>query len=595
MRVNVKSALALAALGVSLSALPASAATICVAKTGCPNTTITAGIAAAANGDTLSIAAGTYLFEGTINVSKSVKLVGVGVVIIDNEIGTGYLAGPQLYVLANNVGLTNLTIRNGRSHGIQVNANVTGFSMTSVKVLGPDGDCVFLNGPNDGAKITLSTLRACNYGIANYNGDSNNLSITSNTFEFVREAIYSYGDGHLVLGNKIGPTESYGIELYGVGQKVQSNILYQTNSYGIYVDSGDGHSVLSNTVTNTAYSGISVDGDTSVITGNIITNPYGYGIEAYGANLQVKTNTIKSTYYSGIYVHTGGTSNTSNNAIVSGNKVTVNNPNYYGLEIYDGNNATVSANTFAIAYNGIYASGLDKPTITLNTMTNIQDAGMYLWCLDRHAPAYSGDTPCTGGNVLANKVTDNAYDDYGFYIDTDDGGTPTLPFTFSTNTAIHTGYDCFSLRGSLIDAKFNKGFDCGEADYAQAGMSLYGSNHTVTSNQIFRSSSDGFYVSADGTTLTTNVSDHAGEDGFDIFANNVTLNGNKANFGNGIGFETHAPFTGISFTGGNAALGNALGACFATGGSTSVSGLNSFGTPDTPFDCTELPAGYIGN
>ncbi|TAN24171.1 MAG: hypothetical protein EPN30_06745 [Actinomycetota bacterium] len=59
-----------------VAAAPASAATLTVCTSGCQYTTIAGALAAASNGDTISIGAGIY--AGDLTIEKSVRLVGAG-------------------------------------------------------------------------------------------------------------------------------------------------------------------------------------------------------------------------------------------------------------------------------------------------------------------------------------------------------------------------------------------------------------------------------------------------------------------------------------------------------------------------------------
>src|SRR5438093_1423800 len=69
-------AVLLVAAALVVGASPATAATLRVCPSGCPFTTIGAALAAAANGDKIQLAAGTY--GGGFTIDKSVTLLGVG-------------------------------------------------------------------------------------------------------------------------------------------------------------------------------------------------------------------------------------------------------------------------------------------------------------------------------------------------------------------------------------------------------------------------------------------------------------------------------------------------------------------------------------
>jgi hypothetical protein len=123
------------------------------------------------------------------------------------------------------VGLTNLTLRNGRSFGVFVASGFTGFTMTSVKVIGTNDDCVYFEGGNAGAKISLSTLRACNDGI-DFDAGAPGITIASNTISMVNVAIIGSGANAVITGNKISVTRGKGIQMSSGadGAKVSGNL-----------------------------------------------------------------------------------------------------------------------------------------------------------------------------------------------------------------------------------------------------------------------------------------------------------------------------------------------------------------------------------
>src|SRR5215467_6785369 len=67
---------ALAGSLIGLGAAPAQAATLDVCPSSCPYTTIQQALAAAASGDTISVAPGTY--PGGFTIGKNVTVVGSG-------------------------------------------------------------------------------------------------------------------------------------------------------------------------------------------------------------------------------------------------------------------------------------------------------------------------------------------------------------------------------------------------------------------------------------------------------------------------------------------------------------------------------------
>ena len=165
-------ALVLAALLVA-GAPPASAATLQVCPSGCSFTTIAGALAAAANGDTIGIAAGTY--AGGFTVDKNVTLRGEGA---DQTTITG---GGPVVTVANGVSATieSVTITGGTSFyggGIlnngtltlkestvsgntaTIGGGITNFSTLTLQESTVSGNTADLGGGifNNGGTVTLS-------------------------------------------------------------------------------------------------------------------------------------------------------------------------------------------------------------------------------------------------------------------------------------------------------------------------------------------------------------------------------------------------------------------------------------------------------
>jgi hypothetical protein len=132
-------ALVLAALLVA-GARPASAATLQVCPSGCSFTTIAGALAAAANGDTIGIAAGTY--AGGFTVDKSVTLRGEGA---DQTTITG---GGPVVAVADGVSATieSVTITGGNTPGLGFGGGIFNGGTLTLTESTVSGNTAFVGG-----------------------------------------------------------------------------------------------------------------------------------------------------------------------------------------------------------------------------------------------------------------------------------------------------------------------------------------------------------------------------------------------------------------------------------------------------------------
>lgn len=616
MRVNGKAILGLMALGFTLCAVPASAVTRCVNPAGTsPCLKFQAAVDASGPGDTITVYAGTYTGtalspNGYIYVGygkDGLKIIGSGLVVIDVEFGTGNLLVDAIDVYSSFVSISNITIRNG-NYGIYADWG-TGLTLTGVKILGAQNDCVYL-WYHDFATIKgLKCIASGGDGITAYYSDY--LTATGNTFSQVDNGLnLNYGNNPTFSSNMVLISDREAIYVNGTccsenfGGTFKTNTITDSDNEGIEINYQNGVNVSGNKLTNIDSTAIyTYYSENPIVSSNIINNVDSYGIEVYGAAAQIKSNTINNVSSTAIYLTSGNTD--ADSGVISLNKITAH-PGADGI-YNDGSHVTISSNIISNVNAGIY-SGDSQPRVISNTVTNAQSTGIEVY-----------SNTCYGGVVQLNKVNNVGAGSDGFqvYCYAAEG-----PLQFLSNTVNRANYNCFYLYGYLssgttsINAVGNKGYDCGE--YGRYGDGFFiDSNNTnsgikLSTNFVQRVAGDGYHVYAPGTVLTANTADSATEDGFDVHTRSVTLTTNKATNNAAVGFEfnwaddpqglacnggtTLCPIDGATLTlTGNVATGNAGGACIASTMTSPPSGAgNTFGTPATPAQCSEAE-GYVGN
>ena len=136
--------------------------------------TIEAGIAAAGDGDTVRIAAGTYALAGQLNIGSEVTIIGAGEgsVVLQTAV-----AGYGIHVTADNVTISDLTIdaRNTTDYGVKVDPgsgvrsdNLSNFTLQDVTVQGAGVSEIDLNGVDNShlLNVTADGMGADGVGIA---------------------------------------------------------------------------------------------------------------------------------------------------------------------------------------------------------------------------------------------------------------------------------------------------------------------------------------------------------------------------------------------------------------------------------------------
>ncbi len=206
--------------------------------------TITEGINAASNGDTIHIANGTYNGEpSTITINKELSIIGEseGGVVIDASSYGGY----GVHITASNVTMKNFTLKSAQSYGIKSNGAVNlDFENLTVESSGRSN--LDFNGCSN---ITLNYITAKNssHGVGIALTDSNNATVSNIT----------------TSGNVWGNGQSMGMAIYTYGRYYpggSSNItLSGTNNFGeqvpLYVETDNYNGGSDYPVTNLGVSG----------------------------------------------------------------------------------------------------------------------------------------------------------------------------------------------------------------------------------------------------------------------------------------------------------------------------------------------------
>lgn len=309
--------------------------------------TIQAAINAAASGDTILVAPGTY--PENINVKKSLSLIGGDK---DTTVIDGGGSGTVAWVTADAVSISGFTIQNSggqwpdaglllnNTGGHDISGNIIKNNMMAIHGSDSSDNVIAGNRIADSsfrgvamysyttgcANITFSNneftnnkspvyLESSHQSVIDGNtfsgsydsgiviNDSDNVAITNNTLTNDERIEPSEGVGYMISGNKF--TECYGgVHLFKITQsQVSDNIFVKQHSTAISLSESDGNVIEDNTI-GLGYSGHGISmahANNNELKGNDIS--WGWnGIHVHGDSNLVTGNTVRSCLYNGIDV-----------------------------------------------------------------------------------------------------------------------------------------------------------------------------------------------------------------------------------------------------------------------------------------------------
>lgn len=522
----------IAVCGAALVATPAAAADQCVNPGGTDGcfATVQGAVDAAGLGDTVSVAPGIYFENVLIDIGRNqMQLVGTGAsrgaVIIDPDAPN---SGIGIEVRSARVTIENLTVRNGQTIGIELEATSKESVIRNVRITGADDDC--LNVAADRVTVEDSEFRPCG-------GDG--VEVDAHDFVF-RRSVSMQGDNGC-------------LEIDGDRALVVDSHLENCEDDDSISVTGDGARVLRNRASLSGSDAIEVNGNSFVIDGNEIWTASQDGIEAFGSDGVIRNNVLTNIDDDGIDVD--GERN-----IISNNTVTATGDD--GIEA-DGGGIRVVGNQVTYATdndNGIDVSGRN-PIVTDNTVSQVNDNPAYeVTCFD----------DCSRALVARNFASDVSDDDEGFDLDASAPG-----MIVEDNTAIRTSENGFEISGIGIIVRRNVGLDNGsERSSVDSTFRVLGDSHVLEDNVARRGSTDGFSIVATKTILRRNQAIDNGADGIQIEGSANRLLNNVALRNNGMGIEIAAGSNNRVLS--NRAANNRTDFC--DDGTGTVVSDNNFGT-----------------
>jgi len=351
---------------------PAEAAIFTVCSSGCDQSTIQAGINAAANGDEVRITDSREYWEN-ITLNKSINLTS------NSSILPLIWTNSTLHTI-------NVTVSNSIINNFLIKYNGTSSSIHALNLQGVSNTTIYKNN-----FTATGTTSSC---INLISASSNNISFNnfSATGTFSKGVQWWSGTNNLnyVGNNTIDTTgdSGVGIDVSSSHNYIFANNVTTSTSSPIRITgSGTNNTVIYNIVRTTSFgeAGIVVQANGNNITNNIINNTGGDS-DIYGMLVQGENNTIS---FNNISVSTSGSNGYGvymlggNRNYLLSNNITTSGTNSHGLFFSSGaDNYTVVSNIVNVsgttAY-GIYFAGSNNNTIidSIINSTSASDIRLY--------------------------------------------------------------------------------------------------------------------------------------------------------------------------------------------------------------------------
>ncbi len=430
-------------------------------------------------------------------------------------------------------------------------------------------------------------------------------NVVTNTGE---NGIKADKNARLIFGNKVSVAGEDGITVArSEGVIFDENIVTDVEEHGIYVTRSNNAVLGENTVTDAELNGIYVRlSNDARIVGNTVSDA-GTGIRsAYGHRVDISGNIISditknaNSDADGIFVEGGSSAFVAGNTITDVNDEGIFLTNFTGHAVVNGNTVTNAGLNIPELGNGIeliFANG--TADVIGNVVSNVRDNGIFV-----KQPQAGGTAFNVAGNTISNVGVDGIRIERNAALVANNtitaAGDDGIDVTNSVDAQIINN-DVSDVQDTGITVRLSNGVDVDDNDVSDAGTGIsveYSNNALIRGNDISdirknnTSAADGIYVEGGSNVgIFRNFVSNVNDDG--IFVTNSS--GNLRIIGNGVAN------VGQDIS----ELGNGIEVIFANGTANidrnSVNGARDFGVlvkqssvTGTSFDVTNNRVKNVG-
>jgi len=347
------------------------------------------------DGDTVFVYDDLSPYYEYVFINKSITLLG------EDKNSTIIQAdyGPAVYIAAEEVKISQFTIKGGKYNGIDVCSDFVTIVDTIIDSNSLWGGIALTSSHNN---ISYNSFYQSGLAVSSSNSSQN--AVYHNTvnnkplvyLENKSDLLIDEDNGQIILigcnnisiRNQTISNASFGIHLMNTDNCFISNNTISDNWGGIYLfDSSSNNTVLDNYLTNDHFGiDISDSSNDNIISNNTITSGF-FGLPLYDSrNNIISNNTITSCDEGGIYIISG------NSNLISGNTVR---GSYDGIEMGDSNGNIISNNMILKNEGGIFLWGSKDNIISYNVICQNSDG----------VSIYEG---CVRNKVFRNDISNNS-------------------------------------------------------------------------------------------------------------------------------------------------------------------------------------------
>jgi parallel beta-helix repeat protein len=453
------------------------------------NSTITAALANATNGDIIIVSDGTY--NENIDVNKEVTIRSQNG-SANTTIHAASTSNHVFHITADNVTISGLNVTGATTNSAGIFLDSSSNSTLTNNNVSANFYGIYLDSSSNNT-LTSNNASDNAYGIYLASSSSNNTLASNNANDNSESGIYLYSSSNNTLtSNNASNNDDYGIYLYSSSNNLTSNNA-SDNAYGIYLASSSSNNTLtSNNVSNNDDYGIYLTSSSSnnLTSNNASDNAYGIYLTSSSNYNTLTSNNANDNSESGIYLYSSSNYNTltSNNA----------NDNDCGIYLYSSSSNNLTSNTMSSnTYNfEVGSSSIDNYLNDIDESNEVEGKPVYYWTnrADDVIPSTAGVVYVINSTNVTVKDIEITHESRG------------VMFYSTTNSTIENVTTSEGMFGIVLRNSSNNTLTSNNASENIGGIVLWeSSNNTLTSNNASDNSYGIHFEESSNNNVTENA------------------------------------------------------------------------------------------